>query len=208
MHIIIADDHDLVRDALCELIRRDDPAGEVIPAASLGQASAILQSRQDIDLVLLDLYMPGMNGLAGALEVTTQYPGVKTVLMSGMAADNDVIAAMRGGVRGFIPKTLPGASLTAALRLIASGEAYFPAELLLRGRQTRTVLTEREEQIASQLRLGATNKVIAQRLGLDEMTVKGALRTMGAKLGARTRTEIALKSLQTPGSNGADGGEA
>lgn len=196
MNIVLADDHELVRDALCELIRRSDPEGVVYPAGSFDEAAAIVAKRPEVEMVLLDLYMPGMVGVSGAVSLRNDYPEKKIVLMSGAAAPVEVIRAMEAGIHGFVPKSLPGASLVALLRLLATGVRYFPPELIQQARQRKEGLNEREQQVVAQLRLGATNKMIAQRLGLDEMVVKSVLRSAGNKLGARTRTEIALKALR------------
>lgn len=196
MKLILADDHELVRDALCELIRREDPEGEVHSAGSFEEAAACLAKHPDVEMVLLDLYMPGMIGVTGAIGMRNANPTKKIVLMSGSAAPVEILKAMDAGIDGFLPKSLPGSSLVALLRLLATGVRYFPPELLDAAKQRRQGLSERELQVVAQLRLGATNKMIAQRLGLDEVVVKSVLRSAGQKLGARTRTEIALKALR------------
>lgn len=195
MKLILADDHELVRDALCGLIRREDPEGEVYPASSFEEASACLAKHPDVEMVLLDLYMPGMIGVSGAIAMRNANPTKKVVLMSGSAAPIEILKAMDSGIDGFLPKSLPGASLVALLRLLTTGVRYFPPELLEAAKQRRHGLSERELQVVGELRLGATNKMIAKRLGLDEVVVKSVLRSAGNKLGARTRTEIALKAL-------------
>lgn len=196
MQLIIADDHDLVRDALCELVRRGDPHGLVVTAGSLGGVAEALRLRPEIDLLLLDLVMPGVHGVGSVLEFVEQHSTKKVVLMSGQASSVDIVRAMRGGVRGFIPKTLSGTALVSALRLIDCGETYFPANLFIAGNDAPSVLSQREQEVISELRLGRTNKEIAKRLALDEVTVKSTLRSAGVKLGARGRTDIALKSLK------------
>ena len=196
MNLILADDHELVNDALCELIRRSDPEGTVYPAVNFDQAAAILAKRPEVEIVLLDLYMPGMLGISGAISLLRDYPDKKIVLMSGAAAPAEVAGAIEAGIHGFVPKSMPGASLVALLPLLATGVRYFPPELLQKTPRRAEILTEREQQVIIQLRLGATNKMIAQRLGMDEMFVKSALRSAGNKLGARTRTEIALKAMK------------
>lgn len=195
LRIIVADDHELVRDGLCSLIERNDPGADIHACSSLQGVRAALQADPAYDLVLLDVYMPGMNGLAGAVSILEQHPGVRVVLMSGIAGPADMVRAMRLGVHGFIPKNLPGRGLMAALNLVMSGERYLPVELMLVANAPPPRLSEREQSIAAQLRLGKTNKQIALDLGLEEVTVKSAIRAVGVKLGARKRAEIALRSL-------------
>lgn len=195
MKLILADDHGLVRDALVELIRAEDPGAEIHTAGSFDEASACLAGHPDAELVLLDMYMPGMVGVSGAVAMRRAHPDIKVALLSGSASPVEVLRAMDAGLDGFLPKSMRGASLVALLRLLATGVRYFPPEFVEVARPRSEGLTEREMQVVSQLRLGATNKMIARRLGLEEMVVKGALRSAGHKLGARTRTEIALKAL-------------
>lgn len=197
MRLLIADDHDLVRDGLREIVRRDDPDSEIFTATNLRDAIAAVERHPDVDVALLDLYMPGMHGIDGAMQLSAQFPELKVVLMSGMASNADIMRSIRAGIHGFIPKTISGSSLLAALRLVKSGERYFPANLYVSASSPAgSTFTERDRQIFGQLRLGRTNKEIAHHLGLEEVLVKSALRSLGAKLGARTRTEIALKGLE------------
>lgn len=140
--------------------------------------------------------MPGVDGVGSVLEVVRQHPSKKIVLMSGCSNSADVLRAMQGGARGFISKTLSGSALVSALRLIDCGETYFPAALFLRNSRVEPILSEREHEVIAELRRGRTNKEIAKHLDLDEITVKSALRSAGVKLGAKGRTEIAVKSLK------------
>lgn len=165
-------------------------------ASSLPGVVEALRARPEIDLLLLDLIMPGVEGVGSVLEFVEAYATKKVVLMSGQASSVDIVRAMRGGVRGFIPKTLSGTALVSALRLIDCGETYFPANLFIASNEAQSLLSQREQEVIAELRRGRTNKEIAKRLDLDEVTVKSTLRSAGAKLGARGRTEIALKSLK------------
>ncbi|MDR3511929.1 MAG: response regulator transcription factor [Caulobacteraceae bacterium] len=202
MRLVIADDHDLVRDALCELVRRGDPHGVVATAGSLDGVVEVLRNQPEFDLLLLDLVMPGIHGVSSIVRFVEENAGKKVVLMSGQASSVDIVRAMRGGVRGFIPKTLAGTALVSALRLIDVGETYFPANLFVVGGRAQPELSLREQEVVAELRRGRTNKEIAKHLDLDEVTVKSTLRSAGVKLGARGRTDIALKSLKLVGDVG------
>lgn len=165
---------------------------------SLHEAAEILTLRPEIDLLLLDLLMPGVQDIDGIIEVARQYASKRVVLMSGRVNSVDVLRAIRGGLRGFIPKTHSGSGLVSALRLIDCGKTYFPATSFLRRNQVEPILSDREYEIILELRRGGTNREIAKHLDLDEMTVMSTLRSAGAKLEARGRTEIAMKSLDHP----------
>lgn len=202
MKILLADDHHLVRDALATLLQNSDPEVEVITAQDLPGALGIVQGDADVDITILDLRMPGMNGLAGLETIVKSAPGMPVVILSGSASRNDVNAALRLGAKGFLPKTLAGKSLLNAIRLVASGEIYVPPDLMARpatpspGPQ-QAALSVRELEVLEQLRGGHPNKTIAHALDISETTVKMHIRSLSQKLCARNRTEIVIKALET-----------
>lgn len=201
MKVLLADDHDLVRDGLMALITRDDPSIEVEGAQDLEEALGKLD-RADYDVVLLDLRMPGMQGLDGVRRVADAHPSLPIILMSGAISQPDVDAAYRLGIRGFFPKTLAGKALVNALRLVVAGERYIPEMLVHRAREASeaasciTQLSPRETQVLQCLSHGASNKEIAQSLSIQETTVKLHLRNLAEKLGARNRTEIVVRAME------------
>lgn len=196
MNVLIADDETLLRDAVKELIKVDCPIATVTTCASLAEAVRLLRENPEIELVVLDLYMPGMMGLSGAQEILDEFPEKQVVLMSGSASAADVSRAYGSKVHGFISKHISGRALVAALNLVRCGERYFPSTIAQPKARPRGVLSERERLVTKQLQIGLTNKSIAQSLGLDEAVVKGTIRSAGYKLGARTRTEIAMRAAQ------------
>ncbi len=194
MRVLLADDHDLVRDAIGSLLRQADPDIEVVVAENLPRSLEICRTGPPFDLVILDLNMPGMEGLSGARRMieTCKAP---VMLMSGQARHADVAAALDLGVMGFVPKTLAGRALINAVRLVASGESYVPASFMQDSQEAGSDLTPRERQVLSQLRHGTPNKEIARVLGITETTVKLHLRSISEKLGAKNRLEIAVKAI-------------
>lgn len=198
MRILLADDHDLVRDALGALLIKDDPSIELVTACDLDDAIAQHASASPFDVVILDLRMPGMDGLAGAERMVALAGDTPVILMSGSAQSADVQAALRLGARGFFPKTLAGKSLISAVRLVVSGEVYVPMEYLTEavGSNDGTIsLTPREKDVLSHLRQGCSNKEIARNLDIAETTVKLHLRSIGEKLEAKNRTEIVIRAI-------------
>ena len=198
MRLLLADDHDLVRDAIASLLSSEDKNVEVISAKDLNEALKISHQEENFDVVILDLRMPGMNGLVGAQKMIEQVGNTPVVLMSGSASTADVRAAHKMGVKGFVPKTLAGKSLINAIRLVASGDAYFPVEMLSPQsceKDQGIKLTNRETEVLAQLRHGNANKEIARTLNIAETTVKLHLRSLSEKLNARNRTEILINAI-------------
>ena len=197
MRTLVADDHPIFREGLKKLLL----GHPTLPIRLLGEASdgtALLQllHHKEADLLILDLNMPGMNGLSG-LRQTIAATSAPVVLMSGDAPAEDVRAALELGAKGFIPKTLSGRSLVSAVNLVADGETYAPPSVFERGPQERKpLLTVREKQVLSQLRHGSSNKEISRVLQITETTVKLHLRSISDKLTARNRTDIVIKAIE------------
>ena len=201
MKILLADDQDLVRDSLITLISAYAPGSEVIGVNSLDAALGLLRRGTRYDIAVLDLHMPGMNGLEGLGKVIAGWPALPVALMSGAASDSDVETALSMGAKGYLPKTMPGKALVRALELILAGDIYLPSTALRPGMGTgtpdrRSGLTDREGQVLKQLKGGLANKEIAQQLGINVVTVKMHLRSLSKKLDARNRTELVLKAIQ------------
>lgn len=197
MHLLIADDHDLLRDALRSHLERALPGTEVLGAGSVDAALALLTSRQDIDLLLLDLRMPGMNGLDGLSRIRAAHPQVKVALMSGEAGPGDIRTALALGAIGFLPKTLPGEAMVDAVRRLANGESFVPDGAIDGAAGDQAVgLTRREREVLDFLLKGLSNKEIARRLVLEEVTVKLHVRGVCRKLKARNRTQAAMRAVE------------
>lgn len=200
MRILIADDHDLVRDALSALLMKDEPDLDLVTARDLPAALKALNPVDPFDVVILDLRMPGMDGLDGARRMVAAVKPAPVILMSGSAQSSDVRQALKFGVRGFVPKTLAGKSLINAVRLVISGETYVPMDYMMAADTRQTVeergLTPREDEVLAELRRGHSNKEIARELGIAETTVKLHLRSISDKLNARNRTDIVIRAIE------------
>ena len=204
MRVLLADDHHLVRDALAAYIVRSDPAVEVLTADSFDAAHADIAAGAAVDIVVLDLNMPGMNGLGGIERLAADFPGLPVVLMSGSASRADVEGALRAGARGYLPKTLKGAAFVSALRIVLAGEVFLPAggtdagEAAAAERSAADMppFTRRERDVLAGHVQGWSNKEIARSLDLQEVTVKLHVQGICRKLSARNRTEAALRAVQ------------
>jgi len=199
MKLLIADDHNLVRDALVSHITRDNPDTIVLEAASFDEAYDLINTQSGIDLVLLDICMPGMGDLSVVTELTTNMPKLPVALISGTIDPDMIEKTFACGARGFIPKTIHGKALLSVLQLIISGEKYIP-DILLQPRQKEDDnhydLSVRELQVLEQLVQGQPNKRIAQRLHIEETTVKLHLRSIFRKLKVHNRTEAVILAIR------------
>jgi DNA-binding NarL/FixJ family response regulator len=196
MRILIADDHDLLRDTLVLFLKG---AGDIdtVGAADLEAAVAAIERDGPFDLVLLDYRMPGMNGLAGLQRALAAGGGQRVALMSGEATREIAEKALEIGAAGFVPKTLAAKSLVNAVRFMVMGERYAPLEFMTAPDEApqsplAAALSERELQVLRGLTEGKANKQIARDLDLQEPTVKLHVKTLYRKIGASNRTQAAL----------------
>lgn len=213
MQIIVADDHNLVREGLRPFLQELGDQIDILDAASLAEAISHAEKAESLGLVLLDLRMPGMDGLRGVETFHERFPEVPAVILTGHINREDVMAAVRAGASGYIPKTISGTALINALRLVLSGEKYLPAFMLTETAEEPAIasggfgtngkptpldsLSPREREILGLLIEGRTNKDIARCLDLQEITIKIHLRNVYRKIGAVNRAQavrIALSS--------------
>ena len=196
MRVLIADDHDLLRDMLVMFLGSQGDI-ETSTAADVDQACARVEEEEPYDLILLDLNMPGMNGLVGLARVMALKDGQRVALMSGEATREIAEKALDAGAAGFVPKTLPAKSMINAVRFMAMGEQYAPIDFMTAVDETpinplAEKLSPRELQVLKGLTEGKSNKEIARDLDLQEPTVKLHVKTLYRKVGAANRTQAAL----------------
>ncbi len=199
MHLLLADDHNLVRESLKAFIERADGGNTVTAVGTLDEAIAVA-NQEYVDIALLDLHMPGMAGLDGIGRFRRSHPDVPVLLISGLARAHEVRGALAAGARGFVPKTSSMQTLVCAVRKILAGELVPPASDDLSPaedcRRERPIdFTRREHDVLGQLLLGKANKVIARHLDLQEVTVKLHLRSIFRKLGVQSRTQALLAAV-------------
>ncbi|MFA7276154.1 MAG: response regulator transcription factor [Pseudobdellovibrionaceae bacterium] len=129
MHLLIADDHTLFREAISQYVERANHGSTVATVSNLDDAIAMTKEMSpQPDLVLLDLHMPGMHGLKGFSKFRENYPDIPVALLSGVAEAKDVQDAMDLGAVGFFPKTLSGRALLKAIELVLAGEKFIPVD--------------------------------------------------------------------------------
>ena len=192
MRILIADDHDLVRDTIA-LFLQGEARAETETADSLDAALALLDERGPFDLILLDYNMPGMNGLAGFARMQKAGGGVPVAILSGAASPAIAREAIAVGAAGFVPKTLSARSMVNAIRLMVSGEVFVPYDFIQQdAAEPAGDLSAREMQVLRGLGEGKSNKEIARDLDLQEVTIKLHVKSVCRKLDAKNRTQAAM----------------
>lgn len=189
MKILLIDDHSLFRAGLRLLLGRLGEALEVLEAESVETGLVVAQTNPDLDLVLLDLNLPGMHGLDGLLQFRRRFPSVSVLLVS--AADfDDIIAEGRAkGAQGFIAKSVSAEEMIEAVRHVLSGELWFPNQF----RSIAPVpLSPRQREVLAGLCKGQSNKEIGRELALSENTVRSHVAVIFRALGVNSRTEAAM----------------
>jgi two-component system nitrate/nitrite response regulator NarL len=196
MRILIADDHDLLRDTLVMFLENEGSI-ETAAVGTFEQVVERIEADAPYDLILLDYNMPGMNRLDGLKSAIAMGGGQKVALISGEATKQIAEAALEAGAAGFVPKSLPAKSLVNAVKFMAMGEQYAPIDFMTAPDNEETnplakTLTERELQVLKGLTEGKSNKEIARDLDISEPTVKLHMKTLYRKVGAANRTQAAL----------------
>jgi two-component system nitrate/nitrite response regulator NarL len=197
--VMIADDHCLVREALASALK-SHPRFFVTTADSYATAQTEILKVGKVDVLLLDIVMPGMNGLKSIEEFVKFNSGGAVVVFSGNTASDFTKKALALGARGFIPKTLPLRSLATAIQLIASGEIFVPIDASNPfgeiDHNELDSLTSRELLVLGYVSEGLTNKEIARKIDVVEMTVKMHMRSICIKLKAKNRAHAAIVGAQ------------
>lgn len=197
MKILIADDHDLVRETLAAFLGQQ-PDFQIELAATLDEALDKIEAHSRFHLVLLDYSMPGMSGLDGLAKALSANDPWPVAIMSGTADKTVAEGAIAAGARGFLPKTMSAASMINAVRFMSAGETFVPVSFMTaeepRDEENALAqnLTQREREVLKGLCLGHSNKEIARDLDLQEVTIKLHVKTLCRKLDAKNRTQAAM----------------
>ncbi len=198
---VIADDHPLFRGALKEAVGNLFPRSKVFEAGGFEELQSLLERESDIDLVLLDLTMPGVRGFSGLLYLRAQFPGVPVVVVSASEEQGVIRRCMEFGASGFLPKTLGVDQMGVAIRNVLEGGVWVPSDVDLTAEadtETRdlvaklSTLTPQQVRVLMMLSEGLLNKQIAYELGVSEATVKAHVSAILQKLGVESRTQAVI----------------
>ncbi len=199
--IVIADDHPLFRGALRQAIGSLMPRARVIEASGLDELQSALNAEKDVDLILLDLLMPGVQGFSGLIYMRAQHPDVPVVIVS---ANEDPIVIRRAvdfGASGFIPKSLDTDGIGRAIQAVLAGDTWTPPDVDLSATEDRetadlirrlATLTPQQVRVLTMLSEGLLNKQIAYELTVSEATVKAHVSAILDKLGVDSRTQAVI----------------
>ena len=199
--IIIADDHPLFRGALRQSIETFLPDPAVHEASGLDELGAMLERETDVDLVLLDLTMPGVQGFSGLIYLRAQFSDVPIVIVSATEEPVVIRRAIEFGASGFIPKSLDGDGIGNAIRTVLAGDIWAPPDVDLDAADDREVadlvrrmgrLTPQQMRVLMMLSEGLLNKQIAYELSVSEATVKAHVSAILQKLGVDSRTQAVI----------------
>jgi DNA-binding NarL/FixJ family response regulator len=200
-HLLIADDHPLFRGALREAVNGLFSRAEIGEAGTFDEVTERLERDSDVDLVLLDLSMPGARGFSGLMYLRAQYPGLPIVVVSANDDPAVIRRCMEFGASGFIPKTLGVEALRAAIARVLAGEVWTPPDVdLARDADDEgaamiarlSTLTPQQVRVLMMLSGGLLNKQIAYELGVSEATVKAHVSAILQKLGVESRTQAVI----------------
>jgi len=193
---LIADDHPMVRDALASALGQVFPGAEIVMAATLSQAQAALDREPETDVLLLDLDMPGMDGLTGVALLRSEHPIVPIIVVSAAREPAVVRRAYEFGASAYIDKSASLEEIVGTVGAVLDGEIFAPpeAEPADTFAQRAAQLTPQQWRVLALMIQGDQNKQIAHKLGVGEATVKAHVTVILRKLGVRSRTQAVIEA--------------
>ena len=210
MKLILADDHTLFRNGLALLLKAHSTDCEIWEGDGLEAALAEAQAHPDANIALLDLHMPGMEGVQGIRRFVELNPALPLIILTGADDPQQIQDVLAAGASGFIPKSSTPAVMLSAIQLVLSGGTYIPPQALSTTSTTvpsravsnirehaQTQLTERQMQVLRLLAEGKPNKAICRELDIEEGTVKAHIATIFRVLDVVNRTQAATVARET-----------
>jgi two-component system nitrate/nitrite response regulator NarL len=184
MKLLVVDDHPVLRGGMCALLLQLEKDVVVLQAGDAEQGLGLVIEHADLDIVILDIAMRGMDGFQTMKELSRLRPKLPVIVLSSSENPNDVRQALAQGALGYVPKSASQHTLLGAVRLVMNGDVYVPplmvdetdikrlTQFSLHGSAHKPVLTERQVAVLRSISVGRSNKAIAIELGLSEKTVK------------------------------------
>jgi DNA-binding NarL/FixJ family response regulator len=207
--LVIADDHPLFRNALRQAVASVVGTAIVDETGSFEDLTALLEKDAEVDLVLLDLTMPGISGFSGLIYLRAQYPAVPVVIVSATDDGATIRRSLDFGASGFIPKRFGVDTLRDAILKVMEGEIWVPPDTDLNAaadpdmtklRDRLVTLTPQQVRVLMMLSEGLLNKQIAYELGVSEATIKAHVSAILQKLGVESRTQAVIAAAKIAGS--------
>ena len=195
---LIVDDHEVVREGLRLSLSRA-PHIRVVGEASDGASAVALAERRRPDVVVMDIRMPGMDGLEATREIRERVPDTSVLIFTAYSERSLLTRGLESGARGYILKEAPHQTLVRAIEKVAGGDSFVDPALMpafITGREQSEMLTAREREILQLLADGMSNADVAGRLYISQETVKSHVRHILAKLEADTRTHAVAIALR------------
>ena len=207
-HLVIADDHPLFRDALRQAVASVVASAKINEAGSFEELTALLDRESDVDLILLDLSMPGISGFSGLIYLRAQFPAIPVVIVSASDDSATIRRSMDFGASGFIPKRFGVETLRDAIGKVMRGDVWSPADVdlsaaadpdMMKLRDRLVTLTPQQVRVLMMLSEGLLNKQIAFELGVSEATIKAHVSAILQKLGVESRTQAVIAAAKIAG---------
>jgi DNA-binding NarL/FixJ family response regulator len=197
IRVLTVDDHPLILEGIANVLQRQ-PDMELVGEASDGYEAIEAFGKFRPDIALIDLQMPGMNGIDAITAILQKWPGARCIVLTTYAGDVQATRALKAGAKGYLLKSMLRKDLVDTIRIVHSGKNRIPAEIAseLANHLTSDALSAREIEVLRMVADGGSNKMIADHLKLSEDTVKGHMRSILSKLNANDRTHavtIAVK---------------
>ena len=197
IRLLLVDDHPAVRMGLAAVIK-SEPGMEVIAETGDGRESVDIYRREQPDVVLMDLRLPGMSGVEAIIAIRKEFPDARVIVVTTFDLDEDVYRAIQSGAKSYLLKDMSRDEIASTIRAVHGGERKLPAFVAnrLAERMQREELSQRELDVLQLLIKGRSNKEIASALFLSEETVKSHLKTLFTKLDVQDRTEAAICAIR------------
>jgi DNA-binding NarL/FixJ family response regulator len=190
IRVLVAEDHTIVRDGLVALIRQQ-PDMDVVADAGGGQEAIALWKKHRPDVTLMDLKMPGMDGVSTIEHIRAIEPNARVIVLTTYSGDEDIYRGIRAGAKAYLLKDVRREELFHCIREVHGGRTLIPADIgaKLAERLPAVELTPREQEVLRHLSQGKPNKIIGAELAISEVTVKSHVQSLFRKLNVLSRTE-------------------
>jgi two-component system, NarL family, nitrate/nitrite response regulator NarL len=208
MRLVVVDDHQIMRDGLAALLRHASPETTVLQARDANEALTLIDRHHDLDAIILDLLMPGMDGFQAISVFGRKRPDLPVIVLSSSEDPQDARRALACGALGYVPKSASQHELLSAIRQVLNGDLYVPAFAAdndatatersngrTDGRADRS-LTPRQIEILALMSQGTPNKIIAAKLHLSEKTIKAHITAIFKALNVNNRTQASVVARQ------------